>query len=1053
MYGCEIYSSDGSLLVLQGRKVHGVRATESTSLVSRMQYRSPTRCISVPADSSRIAVGESAGLVSVRSRGGGSLVSVAHESSVRCVSFSPRRNDLLSGSEQSVRLTHPEQQTSTRIGISSACMCLTWDCSGICFVYCLANGNVVYVDSNQVHSPIWTISTNSTVWCCTFQTNNELVLGSWDHPALVQIHSHSGTITHKTPLPNNPTCLKRVSDDMVLVGDSQGTLTLYGNDSDSYLVPLLQLHFFDQKSFITSICGDFYKTLFVSTFRGDMAALKMTSTLCPITTAHFHILRDPQCLSRVLIWDLTQEDPPIHPTLIYSKSSSNYLVTGLAASDNRIALMVDFNKIVLYSIEKNSVTYTRSIDIPKNHQNRANLVSLTPPGIIVFLDCGKILWVNENGKLVYECNDLVGSSRIQFVQSVSKNCWLLCSTIGDIFQLFLSQKSHQMCLRLHLSTSCHQIISFNLSFSCIALLQRSGDMFIYENGQLIFTRSNIIGFTWNNEIDGLLCCIDSSGSLFVWDRFSQTLWQTGTTDRGNNVIDFRSSRILVANNRRNNSLEYIHINLSRPILEICEMEGGLERAYMIAMRSCQDAQVYDFIASGAISLGDWGIAKFSFMASNNLRGMFLVNVLAKSCCSLALVDFSNSKFEQGAKRLWDTGTDDMREVCISTLVRFKRWSLILTLAGPDRLRLVLDNCDDRRAAGQGFLEMELLDKALSAFMDAGANELVMKCVTDENIDRAIEFFDTVDDWERLRILVLRAADPYRICVAYAKRNRWEELKELCESNKNLVPWYLMLHGKHLVDSQTDVIGGLWEQIRSDKVDQKEISCTCRVVMRNYANAKNFHFAACICAMDPFRNNNHDMVYYAYGIVISEYEGKSPFAQHDHDLVLNAALFLYNLGTELIREVIDNYDAHVVENILLQRLFESGCIRSARSVFRGMSDHSLLPQEMVADLGAVCADITFCEDDPDYRVCCPICDSDLPLICVGDKCTACARSFVRELCLFDIIRPSDHCSERTQGREILIIDDMPMITCLYCRNVFSFYRYLDDSKCMICHCEW
>ena len=352
MYGCEICSSDGTLLVLRGRKVHGVRATESTSWLSCMQYRSPTRCISVSADSSRIAVAESAGLVSVRKLDGGILYSVAHESSVRCVSFSPRRNDLLSGSEQCVRVTHPEQQTSTRIGISSACVCLTWDLSGICFVYCLANGNVVYVDSNQIHSPIWTISTNSTVWCCTFQTDNELILGSWDPSELVQIQSHTGTVTHKTPLPNNPTCLKRVSDDMVLVGDSQGTLTLYGKDSDSSLVPLFQLHSFDQKSFITSICGEIHKTLFVSTFRGDIAALKMTSTLCPITTARFHIRREPQCLSRILIWDLTHENPSTHPTLIYSKSSSNYLVTGLAASDNRIALIVDFNKIVFIILRR-----------------------------------------------------------------------------------------------------------------------------------------------------------------------------------------------------------------------------------------------------------------------------------------------------------------------------------------------------------------------------------------------------------------------------------------------------------------------------------------------------------------------------------------------------------------------------------------------------------------------------------------------------------------------------------------------------------------------------
>jgi hypothetical protein len=237
------------------------------------------------------------------------------------------------------------------------------------------------------------------------------------------------------------------------------------------------------------------------------------------------------------------------------------------------------------------------------------------------------------------------------------------------------------------------------------------------------------------------------------------------------------------------------------------------------------------------------------------------------------------------------------------------------------------------------------------------------------------------------------------------------------------------------------------------VSEEELSLICREWAEQFARAGNYRQAACVSAIDPHSQRSHIVIYYSYSIVMDELSGKAPFAVHDADLVLNACLYIHNHGYELVRGILNPYQGERVMTLLVERLFESGCLFSARSVFVGLENKQGLPAGVFLDLLSLCTNDLFCEDGSDNTIRCPTCSADGPLLSPKDICQSCQRPFERELCLLDPVAVRKDSKNRESAREIVPTRDGPIIICSYCKCAFSFLKYSDDSKCMICDCSW
>ena len=642
------------------------------------------------------------------------------------------------------------------------------------------------------------------------------------------------------------------------------------------------------------------------------------------------------------------------------------------------------------------------------------------------------------------------SSRVEFMKIISDDTILLLTSSGDLMHAHVSAGTVSRLF----ATPCLGIKSLDTSLrkSCLSILENSGDFFVFERTTKTFSASNIISCEWNRAVDGLCILQHSCGDLIVWDRFTRSSWTVGKlSDKLLLTFDAEHVKFIQENGSVGHMLIPLE-NLIRGILASGSRES-VNRAYIIAMRCTADKDVLNAVGESAIRTGEMDNAKNCFHKSGNRAGMFLTSLPHIRKCPDGYVDLAQGRIESGVQKLWNV-SHETREECIDILVRFRAWSTLLNLGGPESLLRGLGKCEDRLTAGYGYMELGDMKNACAAFISCRKNDLVLKCVTDENIEIGIDYFDTVDDWTRLKQLLMRTDDVERIARAHVKRRRWLELKELSVNQGEFMRWYSVFHGRHLVDTGEDVSGGLWEMIQSGMTPVEEITTICREWTEKFALLGQFRQAACIAAIDPTGSKNETMIYYAYSLVQDELSDDSPFSTHDSDLILNACLYLLNRDESQLKNIRGDIRMVKVKNVLIERLFDSGCYLSARTVYETLAEHELdLPQEIVSDLGALCRDELHCEDDPDYIARCPTCDAACSLMSPRDVCGSCQRQFERELCLFDPISTRREPTVKELGRKIIFERDIAVIICSYCKSSFLYRKYLDDSKCMLCECPW
>ena len=1042
-FGISLQEATGSLLITMGSRVEELRMLDGGRVNENRRYNTSVRCLALSLDESLIAVGESGGLLSVRGNTGVVVTSVTHSSAVRCVSFSPTRNDCLSASEESIRVWLSDVHAFFRIPVPRPCLCAAWSVEGNSFVYGLVDGTFVFVDRNQLDSRVWVLNFSCSIWCCVFLNAVEVVIGTWDPPALSLISIDTATVVSQTSLSGNPTCAYRLSDHMFFVGDSQGNVFLYGTSAERKLALLKQV-VANRSEFVSSISMDRNCSLFVSTFNGTLSCYRIRFQHLSSTSTLVYAQRDPACLSRVFIHTLE-----IGSIVSMSASPGPGLVNAIGVTDDQVSILTADKFVHTYRLIKDRMIPLYQFEIEKI-MHSVKLISPSACGVIVIHNEGtELSCLTTTGQVT---TSISLSSPIELITPISDSNFLLLSASGNI-HIFNLQDA---VFHKHFTTPCRgaRLVCASLRRTCIAVLEHSGDLFVFDSTVQVCSTPNIISCMWSITVDGLLAMTKGDATVWVWDRHTQRDWMVGSIEPGSTIVKFSRNIILFIN--KNGKAEEKLLLLNKIIPDILHFEErnivSAIRAYHIAVQCGCEPRVLDTVGETALRLGEIRVAKICFKKSNNRRFLFLSTLPNIDRCPEGYLDLAKGDIEKGVMKLWGL-SQDTREECIQILMGFNEWSVLLNLGGPQCLRDALDACEDRYAAGHGYFEIGDLKNAINAFMTAGANEQVMQCVNEETLEIAIKYFDSVDDWGRLRMLLDRLQNPQRTSESHAKRNRWKELLDLSRKDASIKPFYLMLHGKYLTCSETGVIEGLWEQIRSGMIPTEEISIQCKRWTKTFVDAKNYRIASCVTAIDPHGEFETVVLLYAYSIVLDEHKCNSPFCVHDTDLVLNCAVYLYNIGGAALQEVVSDLDPRMIASVLIQRLFDSGNLASALHVFRLLQDHEGLSADLRRDLLALCDNDQFCEDNPHYTMSCFTCNVLCPLMSPGDRCASCSRPFNREMCLMDVMGPIPKYEEREFGRRIIRQCDVPMIVCLYCKNVFTFFRYVDDSECKICHCLW
>ena len=1028
-----------SILITHKRAVSELHRSDGSVLEDSRTYSSPTRCVSISEDGSMIAVGEAGGLVSIRARSGNIISTYMHTSAIRCISFHPSRHICVSGSEESIRLWVSDARSSVRIALPAACFCLSWSLCGNHFVYALVNGTVALVDHNKFDSNIWSIQLVCSVWCCTFLSSSEIIVGSWDPPLLHFFNASDGSSISRTSLPSNPTCMSRYSDHMVFVGDAQGYVKLYGKSSDRDFIPLVSIDS-GTRTFISSIISTIPNFLVVTTFDGLVTLYNVRAYPILCSSDSFYCVRDSSCLSRFTLYTKF-DDSSSSPTLINVPG----IITGIGAWEKVIAVLVDDKSIHTFRVENSSsISSELKIEIPDYMSQGIKLVAPISDGVIIVHGL-TLSFLTVDGKN----KSIPILTPVESIKIISPHQFLLLTNSGDLILSTLTHFGlHKLC-----SIPCHGIKAFDMSFhkTCFSILEHSGDLLVFQRDAKKFSISSVIACEWNRTVDGLLLMRKSDETVHVWDRSTGRVWAVGKLAE-KSLLKFDGNVLIYI--QANGGTGRMIISMEKVILDISNQESreSLARAYHIALKCSRDIKVFDTLGKLSLKLGELKIAKICFTKSKNGRCLFLLSLPQTRVCPEGYLELLQGKIESGVRKLW-TVNDETRRECIEVLVRFREWSSLLNIGGTECMRDALRVCDDRLAAGHGYMQLGDMTNAFSAFMSCAQNDLVMQCVTESNLEVAIEYFDTVNDWNRLEQLVLRTNDTERIARAYASRSRWDELQRLCDTNEAFIPLYLSQHGRYLVNAGTGVSKGLWEMIQSAMVSEEELSLKCREWAEKFARAGHYRQAACVSAIDPKSQRNHVVIYYAYSIVMDELSEKAPFAVHDADLVLNACLYLHNHGDELVRYILNPYEGERVMTLLVERLFECGCLFSARAVFESLESKQGLPAGVFSDLLSLCTNDLFCEDGSDYTIRCPTCSSCCPLLSPKDICQSCQRPFERELCLLDPVAMRKDSKHRESAREIVPSRDGAIIICSYCKCAFLFLKYSDDSKCMICDCSW
>ena len=1042
----ELYSSvwdryRDTLLFTQKGAVLGARNSDGVLLDEFRASSTPTRCVSLSSDGSMVAVGEAGGLVSVRNRSGHVESIHSHMSSVRCVAFHPTRHICLSGSEEAIRIWISDMRSTPRVSIGSPCLCLSWHPIGYSFVYGLANGIVSLVDVNRFDSHIWSVNVSGSVWCCSFLTNTELLIGTWDPPNLVSLESADGSRTSQSPLKFHPTCITPFSDHMFFVGDTQGQITLYCRSTSSNF-NVLQTINTHHPSFVTSIMIPASNSIFATLFSGMICKYRIHMGTVESANHDSYCIRDTSCLSRFSVFFKHANSQ--QPQLIYTCG----LITAIGAWENQIAVAVGEKLVNIFRVENQTVKVETEFELPNRFSSKIK-------HIYPIRDKVLIVPSGESEVALYSYrNDsttsLSISSPVESLKVISEDCFLLMSISGELWHASLSDRT----VKKLMATTCNGIKFMNTSFrnTCISILEHSGDLFVFDRFSQAFTASNILACEWNRSVDGLCVILSSSRALCVWDRFKRSSWTVGKLE-AKSFFSFDGNQILYI--KDDGTVSSVLIPMEKIIQDniACGSSDSLYRAYIIAVGCTNDPSVLNTVGETAIKLGEIEIAKICFRKSRNKSACFLASLPKTRICPDGYLDLAQGRIESGVRKLWNMG-EESRNECIEILVQFRAWSTLLSVGGTESLRTGLSLCKDRLTAGYGYLAIGDLMSACAAFMSCRRNDLVMKCVTGDNLELVIEYLDKTDDWGRLRELLLRTRDTERIAMAHAKRDRWQELEALSKISTEYGKRFLLLHGRRVVESGEDVSGGLWEMIQSGMASVDEISTKCDEWTEKFALSGNFRRSACVAAIDPIDRRDQAKIYYAYSLVVQELAGRSPFAIHDGDLILNACLYLHNRDECLItKNMKGDIQMDRVRNLLVERLFECGCLFSARIVFNTLTDVSELPSGIVSDLRALSGDDLHCEDDHDYMNKCPTCTFASPLLVSGDVCTSCQRPFDRELCLLDPIPFRNEPKDREVGRQIILDRDTVMIVCSYCKSTFLFHKYQDDSKCMLCECPW